>query len=967
MAKFRTSARTVDMLGRQQIAGVPTAISELFKNAHDAYATEVAADLLREQDLLVVRDNGRGMSREDFEDRWLVLGTDSKLEPPKVPRGFKRREMLGEKGIGRLAIALLGRQVLVLTRPKEGRTGGELTVSLIDWRLFEVPGVALDDVDIPLKTLPPGHLPQREDINTLKEQLLKNAETLIRDGPALRTIQEQTASFWDDIPRLDAFLGSPSVSGDGYGTHFVVAPIDDAVFASLRPGSKREVSELLRLLIGFTNTMVPDHPTPGMEVSFNDHQALDTVVRLVDENEFFTPAEFNSADHRVRGAFDESGWFRGIVSIYGQDPQTYEVAPPKNARSPIRCGPFDFALAVVQPERKSTTLSPEQHAALLEKTRTLGSLYVYRDGIRVLPYGDIDNDWLQIEKRRTLQAKYYYFSHRNMFGAASITSAHNRALVDKAGREGFQKNAAYRDFVVLLENLFTSLAADFFRETGSRSEHFFDERARLQELHRARDESEKRSKAARARLASDLSAAAGFLDDEFEDAVAQVRALVERTLAKAASGEDLVRMEAQARRLIEAIRSRLVVREPEGVGLGEALTDRLNHLNELAAAAEHESLAPLERWMTGRFQDAAGLLAESDALKWATEWASSVVEDAQARVQPIFDGVESQLVRLSDEIAVVKADVTEALTRLRKEFDSVAKDAGNAGSDELREARWSLIEGVAAWDSIDDTLSGDLALLELLSLDSSAVSPKPMAAMRALEEELIAHRERAQVDVEMIQLGMAVDVLSHEFDDSIRAVRGNLRRLSAWANENPDLVPLYGDLVSSFEHLDGYLKLLTPLARRLYRSRSTVTGKEILRYVSDLFRDRLEKEEVRLDATKAFEAWSAETFRSTFYPVFVNLIDNALFWLADARQPKRVLLDANGVGLRMCDSGPGIPDRDIDRIFDRGFTRKPGGRGLGLYISRQVLAEEGFSIRAEPKGALDGACFIIEREPDDGA
>ena len=37
MARFRTSARSVDMLGRQQIAGVPTAVSEIFKNAYDAY------------------------------------------------------------------------------------------------------------------------------------------------------------------------------------------------------------------------------------------------------------------------------------------------------------------------------------------------------------------------------------------------------------------------------------------------------------------------------------------------------------------------------------------------------------------------------------------------------------------------------------------------------------------------------------------------------------------------------------------------------------------------------------------------------------------------------------------------------------------------------------------------------------------------------------------------------------------
>lgn len=46
MAKIRTKARALDMLGRQQIAGIPTALSELFKNAHDAYAVNVEVDFL---------------------------------------------------------------------------------------------------------------------------------------------------------------------------------------------------------------------------------------------------------------------------------------------------------------------------------------------------------------------------------------------------------------------------------------------------------------------------------------------------------------------------------------------------------------------------------------------------------------------------------------------------------------------------------------------------------------------------------------------------------------------------------------------------------------------------------------------------------------------------------------------------------------------------------------------------------
>ena len=71
MAKFKTRARAVDMLGRQQIADVSTAISELFKNAHDAYADHVEVDYFRSDNLLVIRDDGIGMTKDEFENRWL--------------------------------------------------------------------------------------------------------------------------------------------------------------------------------------------------------------------------------------------------------------------------------------------------------------------------------------------------------------------------------------------------------------------------------------------------------------------------------------------------------------------------------------------------------------------------------------------------------------------------------------------------------------------------------------------------------------------------------------------------------------------------------------------------------------------------------------------------------------------------------------------------------------------------------
>ena len=118
---FKARARTLDMLGRQQIAGIPTAISELFKNAHDAYAERVEVDYYRHDGLFVLRDDGSGMATDEFVDRWLTIATETSVKrkraESRLPKSAKRaRPVLGEKGIGRLAIATIAPQVLVLTR-----------------------------------------------------------------------------------------------------------------------------------------------------------------------------------------------------------------------------------------------------------------------------------------------------------------------------------------------------------------------------------------------------------------------------------------------------------------------------------------------------------------------------------------------------------------------------------------------------------------------------------------------------------------------------------------------------------------------------------------------------------------------------------------------------------------------------------------------------------------------------------
>lgn len=105
--------------------------------------------------------------------------------------------------------------------------------------------------------------------------------------------------------------------------------------------------------------------------------------------------------------------------------------------------------------------------------------------------------------------------------------------------------------------------------------------------------------------------------------------------------------------------------------------------------------------------------------------------------------------------------------------------------------------------------------------------------------------------------------------------------------------------------------------------------------------------------------------------VFRNLIDNAISF---SPQDGVVEVSAQIAGTRViaevADQGPGIPEPDVERIFERFYTERPAehgfgkNSGLGLAIARQIIASHGGRIWAENKrnaeGRRIGARFIVE-------
>lgn len=484
MAKFKTSARTVDMLGRQQIAGIPTAISELFKNAHDAYAKHVEVDYIRSNKLFILRDDGLGMTLEDFETRWLTLGTESKLGtkngiiPPPSDPDQKIRPILGEKGIGRLAIASIGSQLLVLTRAKRFNKLHDLVVAYIHWGIFECPGITLEDVDIPLRAIPGGELPSKSVINSMLIEFGANVTRLhksINEKKSHEILDDAKMLAIDLLPIYESLKG-PKLTGDEYGTHFIICPASELLEADIDEPDTERAPRLQKALLGFTNTMTPEHSEPVIKTAFRDHKTDDITIDLIEDREFFTPSEFVNADHHISGAFDEYGQFKGIVSVYGEEYKDHIIPWKDGGGLPTQCGSFKINVANVQGLAKESTIPIEEWGRLANKMNKIGGLYIYREGVRILPYGDTDFDWLDIERNRTKSASYYYFSYRRIFGVVEITQKDNTSLKEKAGREGFLENQAYRQFKSILKNFFVQLAADFFREEGTSAGERYSEK-----------------------------------------------------------------------------------------------------------------------------------------------------------------------------------------------------------------------------------------------------------------------------------------------------------------------------------------------------------------------------------------------------------------------------------------------------------------------------------------------------------
>jgi signal transduction histidine kinase len=108
---FSVEARLLRELGERLVKQPEVAFVELIKNAHDADAERCTISV--DDNVLIIADDGHGMTLDEFEHGWMRIGSSAKAGMP-MSRSY-HRPVTGEKGIGRFAVRFLGGTLKVRT------------------------------------------------------------------------------------------------------------------------------------------------------------------------------------------------------------------------------------------------------------------------------------------------------------------------------------------------------------------------------------------------------------------------------------------------------------------------------------------------------------------------------------------------------------------------------------------------------------------------------------------------------------------------------------------------------------------------------------------------------------------------------------------------------------------------------------------------------------------------------------
>jgi signal transduction histidine kinase len=381
VVRFSVDAGIINRLGKELVGKQETAVSELIKNSYDADATEV--NLIFENawnkgGILTIEDNGHGMNRGQLVNGFMRLSSSDKIHNP-VSEKYKRQKA-GRKGIGRFATQRLGDKLIIITQTAQLP---EALKVIVNWNDFAT------DKDLLTISNSIEFVPKTKESGT----------TLIIEG--LR-------EGWSDsmIKRVYRY------------TSELLQPF---------PLSKKKEEEKENSI------------DEGFKSNYyrNDNGNL---IAIVDEEK----AIFQHALAEIEGYILDDGqgcWAlksdklnfpQEIYAIGNNEKDKDDTSTPFNLIKGVHFKAYYFLF-------DAKLFAPGTFTFIKELLYEKGGIRLYRNGFRVLPYGEESDDWLGLDKSNNRNIILAQHPNRNFFGFVELNDV-SENFEETSSREGLIEN-----------------------------------------------------------------------------------------------------------------------------------------------------------------------------------------------------------------------------------------------------------------------------------------------------------------------------------------------------------------------------------------------------------------------------------------------------------------------------------------------------------------------------------------------
>lgn len=462
---FTVDAGIINRLGLELVAKSETALAELIKNSYDADSNVVRLyfeNARTEGGNLKIDDDGVGMDKNSLINGFMRLATSDKIH--NSISDIYKRPKAGRKGIGRFSTQRLGHKLIIETQTQDSSDALSLTINWDDYIAdIEVSSIknVLDNID--------------RNPNKLKGTTLK-----------IENLREKWSDA--DIKRVYRYVAN------------LIQP------------------NLLK--IAKNGNVIEQDKKEGFEVEFYARTGDEEWKKIADPELML----LNRALVVFSGYVDNKGIGQCLIStkefhvngIKSNLIDNIEINKDDNPYELLKGADIAYKVYYYIGNKNGYYgITRSELKVIIDYLDSNGGVKLYRNGFKVAKYGDIGNDWLNVNKNKRI-AQGIPFDNNRMLGFVQLIDPEGKVFEESAGREGLIEKEAFNDLQTFMSDaLVTSFKrfASWFRLTDEYKKENPDKKAAS-------------STASILKIADDLRAATKTLSDPKSSEEAKITATI---------------------------------------------------------------------------------------------------------------------------------------------------------------------------------------------------------------------------------------------------------------------------------------------------------------------------------------------------------------------------------------------------------------------------------------------------------